>query len=35
MKKIFDTLCSKNVVLGSGFMIGFMYDFRFNKKTLQ
>lgn len=35
MKKTFDILCSKNVVLGSGFMIGFMYDFKFNEKTLQ
>lgn len=35
MKKIFDILCSKNIVLGSGFMIGFVYEFKFEETTLK
>lgn len=31
---IVKNLNSENVIVGSGFMIGFMYDFKFNKKTL-
>ena len=35
MKKIFSTLNSPRVILGSGFMIGFVYELKLNEKTLE
>lgn len=34
-RNLFQTLNSPRVVLGSGFMIGFVYDLKFNERTLE
>ena len=35
MKGMFNTLNSSRVVLGSGFMIGFVYELKLSKRTLE